>query len=182
MTQRQNFMKKLSSMVSLMETKGKFWNLEHPQLRLFCACAWQFKNKPEEQNKQEEWEPFVWTALPPSTVSLGYISLLSPYSVKPLPLLPMRNDEEKEGALDYGEVDNEKGLRFTEISVLVTQSCPALCNPMDCSLPGSSVCGLLQARILEWIAIPFSRGSSQSRNQTRFPALQADSLPFEPLE
>ena len=39
----------------------------------------------------------------------------------------------------------------------VTQSCPALCNPMDSSLPGSSVHGILQARILEWVAIPFSK-------------------------
>ena len=39
---------------------------------------------------------------------------------------------------------------------------------MDCSLPGSSVLGILQARILEWVAVPFSRGSSQPRNQTRF--------------
>ena len=39
--------------------------------------------------------------------------------------------------------------------VLVAQSCPTLCDPMDFSLPGSSVCGILQARILEWIAIPF---------------------------
>ena len=49
--------------------------------------------------------------------------------------------------------------------VLVTQSCLTLCIPMDCSPPGSSVCGILQARILEWVAIPFSRGSSQPRNQ-----------------
>ena len=40
---------------------------------------------------------------------------------------------------------------------LDTQSCPNLCNPMDCSLPGPSVHGILQARILEWIAYPFSR-------------------------
>ena len=40
------------------------------------------------------------------------------------------------------------------------QSCPALCDPMDCSPPGSSVHGILQARILEWIAISFSRRSS----------------------
>ena len=40
------------------------------------------------------------------------------------------------------------------------QSYPTLCNPMDCSPPGSSVHGILQARILEWVAIPFSRGSS----------------------
>ena len=46
------------------------------------------------------------------------------------------------------------------VCVLVTQSCPTLCKPMDCNLPGSSVHGILQARILEWVAIPFSRGSS----------------------
>ena len=47
---------------------------------------------------------------------------------------------------------------------LVTQSCPTLCNPMDCSLPGSSsVHGILQARILEWVAISFSRGSPRHR-------------------
>ena len=40
------------------------------------------------------------------------------------------------------------------------QSCPTLGNPMDCSPPGSSVYGILQARILEWVAMPFSRGSS----------------------
>ena len=39
------------------------------------------------------------------------------------------------------------------------QSCLTLCDPMDCSLPGSSVYGILQARILEWVAIPSSRGS-----------------------
>ena len=49
--------------------------------------------------------------------------------------------------------------------VLVTQLCPTLCNPMDCSLPGSSVCGISQARILEQVAIPFSRGSSQPRDR-----------------
>ena len=46
----------------------------------------------------------------------------------------------------------------------VTQSHPNLCNPMDCSLPDSSVHGILQARILEWVAISFSRGSSQPRD------------------
>ena len=47
-----------------------------------------------------------------------------------------------------------------------TQSCPTLCDPMDCSLPRSSVHGILQAIVLEWIAIPFSRGSSQPRDRT----------------
>ena len=49
----------------------------------------------------------------------------------------------------------------------VAQSCPTLCDPMDCSLPGSSVRGIFQAIVLEWIAISFSRGSSQPRDQTQ---------------
>ena len=48
--------------------------------------------------------------------------------------------------------------------VLAAQSCPTLCEPMDCSPPGSSVLEILQARILEWVAIPFSRGSSWPRD------------------
>ena len=46
------------------------------------------------------------------------------------------------------------------VCVLVAQSRLILCNPMDCSLPGSSVHGILQARILQWVIVPFSRGSS----------------------
>ena len=49
----------------------------------------------------------------------------------------------------------------------VTQSCPTLCDPMDYSPPGSSVHGILQARVLEWVAISFSRGSSGPRDQTQ---------------
>ena len=49
---------------------------------------------------------------------------------------------------------------------LVAKSCPTLCDPMDCSRPGSSVNGIFQARILEWIAISFSKGSSPPRNWT----------------
>ena len=48
----------------------------------------------------------------------------------------------------------------------VTQSCPTLCDPMDCSLSGSSVHGIFQARILEWDAISFSRRSSRHRDCT----------------
>ena len=49
----------------------------------------------------------------------------------------------------------------------VAQSCPTLCDPVDCSPPGSSVHGILQARILEWVAISFSRESSQPRDRTQ---------------
>ena len=51
--------------------------------------------------------------------------------------------------------------------VLVTQSCLTLCNSTNCSLPGSSVHGILQARVVDWVAIPFSRGSSLPRDQTQ---------------
>ena len=53
------------------------------------------------------------------------------------------------------------------LKVLVTQLCPILCDPVDCSPPGSSVHGILQARILKWVAISYSRGSSQPRDETR---------------
>ena len=46
-------------------------------------------------------------------------------------------------------------------SNVVAQSCPTLCDAVDCSLAGSSVHGIFQARTLEWVAVPFSRGSSQ---------------------
>ena len=51
--------------------------------------------------------------------------------------------------------------------VLVAQSCPTLCKPMDCRPPDSSVHGILFTRILEWVAIPFSRESSQPREKTQ---------------
>ena len=53
-----------------------------------------------------------------------------------------------------------------KMKVLVAQSCLTLCDPLDCSLPGSFVHGILQARILEWVAISFFRGSSQPRDWT----------------
>ena len=66
------------------------------------------------------------------------------------------------------------------VKVKVAQLCPTLCNSVDCSPPGSSVHGILQTRILEWVAIPFSRGSSWPKDQTWSPTLQADSLLSEP--
>ena len=64
-----------------------------------------------------------------------------------------------------------------KVKVLVPQSCPTLCDPVDCSQLGLSVRGILQARILEWVATPFSR-SSQPRDRTWLPTLQADSRFF----
>ena len=56
--------------------------------------------------------------------------------------------------------------------------CLTLCDPLDCSLPGSFVHGISQVRILEWVARSFSRGSSQPGIKPRSPALQGDSLPL----
>ena len=58
--------------------------------------------------------------------------------------------------------------------VLVTQSCPTLCDSMDCSSPDSSVHGILQARIPEWVAIPFSRDLPDPGIEPRSLALQVD--------
>ena len=63
--------------------------------------------------------------------------------------------------------------------VLVAQLCLTLCNPLDCNLPDFSVLGIFQARILDLVAISFSRGSSWPRDQTQSSALKADSLPTE---
>ena len=63
---------------------------------------------------------------------------------------------------------------YAESVMLVAQSCPTLYDPMYWSPPGSSVLGILQARILEWLAIPFSRGPSDPGINPGSPALQAD--------
>ena len=92
----------------------------------------------------------------------------------------------KQSGLFQGTLPSYYGARSvyganhsTDACVLVIQSCPPLWDPMDCSPPGSSVHGILQARILEWVtsilkingkpdlATPFSRGSSWSRDRTR---------------
>ena len=57
------------------------------------------------------------------------------------------------------------------------QLCPNLCNPMDCSSPGSSVHEISQTRILEWVASSFSRWPSWPKDQTRISCTEADSLP-----
>ena len=68
----------------------------------------------------------------------------------------------------------------SEVNVLVAQSCPALCDPMDCSPPGSSVHGISQARILEWAAMLSSGDLPNLGIKPGSPALQADSVPPEP--
>ena len=61
------------------------------------------------------------------------------------------------------------------------QSYPTLCDPIDSNPPGSSLPGILQARILEQVVIPFSRGSSRSKDQARPSCIASGSLPSETL-
>ena len=79
-----------------------------------------------------------------------------------------------------------KSTEFAELGIYchlmcpvseVAQSCPTLCDPID-----YTVHGILQARILEWVAFPFSRGFPNPGIEPRSPTLQADSLPAEPQE
>ena len=65
---------------------------------------------------------------------------------------------------------------------LVTKSCPTLCDLMDCSPPGSSVYGISQARILEWVAISFSRKSSRPRDLTRVSCVAGSFFTAESLQ
>ena len=75
----------------------------------------------------------------------------------------------------------EQGVPCILCCVLAAQLCSdSLGSHRLWSPPGSSVHGTVQARILEWVASPFSRGSSRPRDQTRSPVLQADYLPSEP--
>ena len=69
-------------------------------------------------------------------------------------------------------------MQLKSYCCLVDKSCPTLSDPMDSSLPGSFVLGILQARILKWVAISFSRDLTRSGIKPESPALQADSLPL----
>ena len=73
-------------------------------------------------------------------------------------------------------------LSFINLCTLSRFSCVWLCNPTDCSPSGSSVHGILQARILEWVATPSSRGSSQPRDWTQVFRFAGDSFLSEPPE
>ena len=73
---------------------------------------------------------------------------------------------------------------FASVHAQWLQSCPILCDPMDCSPPGSSVPESLQGRILDWVAMPSSRGSSQPRDQvgvSRVSCIAGEFLTAEPV-
>ena len=105
------------------------------------------------------------TATPPGiTLLVSSVNCLATFNCLPLPSLhyfpslsSILSSVTRVGCLEDGR-DNV---------CTAAQSYPTLCNTIDCSLPGSSVHGIFQARILEWVAISFSRGSSWPRGQTR---------------
>ena len=63
-------------------------------------------------------------------------------------------------AKDTTRKENHRPISLMTTDAKAAQTCPTLCDPMDCGLPGSSVCGILQARTLAWAAISYSRGTS----------------------
>ena len=106
----------------------------------------------------QDWFPLGWT---------GLISLLSKGLSRAFSNTTVQNHQLFGIQLLYGSTLTSIHRKKESKESQVAQSCPTLCNPMDCSLPGSSVHGIFQARIQEWVAISFSRGSSQLRDQTQ---------------
>ena len=94
----------------------------------------------------------LWVQVGSADVALGFT-----------PCLPLRVFSIWLTNLSWSSLDWERGLMKSEIA----QLCPTLCDPMDCSPPGSSMHGIFQARVLEWVAISFSRGSSWPKDRTR---------------
>ena len=67
--------------------------------------------------------------------------------------------------------EDESACHAGERKKVVSQSCLTLCDPTDCGLPGFSVYGIFQVRVLEWVAISFSRGSSRPGDQTHISSI-----------
>ena len=114
------------------------------------------------KNMQPKLHPFMWPKHTsyvgcPVCYNIFFSFLLPSFLLLPPPSFP--------SFLPFSFASFLSSL--LKMKVLVAQLCPTLCHPMDCSPPGSSVHGIHQARILERVAMPFSRGSSQSRDQTQ---------------
>ena len=109
---------------------------------LACCSSWGHK-----ESEMTEW--LNWTELKKRWDYQSHDKITTKYTEK-----------EK-----FASLHQSKNINESESESEVVQSCPTLCNPMDCSLPGSSVSGILQARILEWVAMSSSKGSSWPRIQ-----------------
>ena len=106
-------------------------------------------------------------------LSASHITIHPCQNLNPDTLLPLPPDRTSPNGVPSTRLSSCPRLDLSEIPLLQVaaaakslQSCPTLCDPIDGSPPGSSIPGILQARTLEWVAISFSRGSSQCRDQT----------------
>ena len=110
----------------------------------------------------------VWVASPPSNNILPLLLLQFHFTYLHLTGFPC-GSAVKESACNVGDLDSIPGLGRSpgESESKVTQSCPTLWDPMDCSLPSSSIHAIFQEGELEWVVIFFSRGSSPPKGQTR---------------
>ena len=113
-------------------------------------------------NTQDLWRELPWAVLPSGQFLVRTLTFHQP--------LPMWHLV-KASMLNSIQITLHEPLLHINTCACVIScfSCLTLCHPMDCSPPGSSVHGILQARILEWVLISYSRGSSQPRDQTPVP-------------
>ena len=113
-----------------------------------------------------------------------FYNIPSDYSAL-LEFFPVHHEDKKELSreMEWSQKKHKSSCEHffpSESESEVAQLCPTLCYPVDCSPPGSSIHGIFQARVLKWVAISFSRGSSQRGIKPWSPALQADTLPSAP--
>ena len=124
---------------------------------------------------QQWWTSFPRVALPMITpFSAPFFSSLFLRPVNKLCPRPKLHENHHFGELIFGLAPN-----FLKVEVKVTQSCLTLCDPIDCSRPGSSVHGILQATILVWVPFPSPGDHPDSGIEPRCLALEVDSLPSE---
>ena len=141
------------------------------------SSAWKWKVKVKSFSRVQLFAT-PWTAAHQAPLSMGFprqeywsgVSLPSPANPK-LPIYP--------SPLVTMVCSLCLSLLLSPVNQWSHSVVPSLCKPMDCSLPGSSIHGIFQARVLEWDTISFSRGSSRSRDQTQVSCLQADALQSE---
>ena len=113
----------------------------------------------------------LWTAVCQAPLSLGFSRQEYRSELPCPPPGDLPNPEIKPTSALAGRFFTMSATWEACLESEVAQSCPTLCDLVDCSPPGSSTHGILQARILEWLAISFSRGSSQPRDQTHVSCL-----------
>ena len=104
-----------------------------------------------------------WTGKPDVLQSMGPLRVRNNWATELTEPLDYVNFTITQWSRHYFNFHFIDKVKWSEVS----QSCPTLCDPMDYSPPGSSIHGILQARILEWVAISFSRGSSWPRDWTQ---------------